>query len=170
MIRNLGNCTLATEAKELTSEAEVRALLAMTGDAWLQTTSAVWVRRGSQDWVRVSGTGPDDWRTLPPLDAEVALGDNRSATLRHRGKDWLWVEFTEAEGTTARRVDQQFVSNVALSVLEPQARKQVAAGLNYAVYWQLQAEGADLPSEEQLQVWRPKAARFLGFDQCEIKS
>ena len=160
------SCTLTIGSKTLTSAAEVRALLDQDGDAWLQTTSAVWVRRQGCDWQRVSGTGSDDWRTLPPLDAELSLGTNRSATLRHRGKDWLWVELTQGEGTTARRVDQQFVGNVAQSALDPSAHKHATAQLNYAVYWQLQAEG----SEEPLQVWRPKAARFLGFDQCEIKS
>lgn len=164
------NCTLTVGSKPLTSASEVHALLDQDGDAWLQTTSAVWVRRRGREWQRVSGTGPDDWRALPPLDAEVALGDNRSATLRHRGKDWLWVEFKQTTGSSERRVEQQFVGNFAAAMVDRGARDKIAAALNYAVYWHQVPEGADEPGAALLPVWRPKAARFLGFDQCEIKS
>jgi hypothetical protein len=159
-------CQLTAERVELPDIAAVHALLATGQDAWLQTTSAVWVRHGTGGWTRVSGSG-DDWRALPPLDAEVVLGSGRSATLRHRGKDWLWVEFAQSEGETERRVDRDFVGNFSMSLLDPRARVKVVAQLRYATYWVRKSEG---DGAEQIDVWRPKAARFLGFDQCDADS
>lgn len=142
-------CRVTATRREFQSVAQVyEALRSASGDSWLQTTSAVWRRLGTGEWQRLSGLEAS-WEELPPLDGEFVLSGTTSASLRHMGQTWLWIEIGEGDsaGDESRRLD-----HVQIGI--------DGRDLKQAVYWHQVQEGS---GEHSIQVWRPWVARFVGF-------
>jgi len=128
---------------DLVSVAEVKKLLHETdGTGWICTTDRV---------RRVPSTDLGD---AAPLSAEIVLKGTpgQSLHIRQHGTGWrAWLLEDRLEDGPDLAVDESFLST------------EGGARLRYRTWWRLQAEGpVDFGAD--VQVWRPFAARFLGWE------
>lgn len=125
----------ASKVHDLDSAEEVWALLREHGGpGWVCT--ADFVRR----------TPCEDLSGTPPLSAEIALSATRSLHLRQWGTGWrAWIlEDRVGEGPDLY-LDETFLST------------EGSARLRYRIWWRLQ-------KEDDVEVWRPFASRFLAWE------
>jgi hypothetical protein len=131
----------AKVAHRFDGEDDVRSwLAAQAGDGWVCCTSEV---------KRWSSGGP-----LPrgvPLRAEVTVpGKRASLALRRTGEEWVVTETMEIPGVAHRAFDINLLST------------EKGLRLMYRQYWHEEEEG---PPGAAVNVWRPFAARFLGWEE-----
>ena len=133
--------TLTTLSSEFLSDSgAVRAVLQNCGGkGWVCLTDRVLVYDG----------GPIEGI---PLCAELSIGERESATLRQDGQGWLWTRLVERDGDDHRWFEERYASTVPG---DEQRRHHV-----YRVYWRKNSEGN---GDGALDVWRPYAARFCGW-------
>ena len=133
-------CSVTTgRVADLATEAEVREWLAdQSGDGWVCCTGEVRPWAGGE---------------LPrgvPLSAEIAVrGRDQSLSMLRGGTGWSVWSTTEAPGETHLCFD------VVLLSTEPGRR------LKYRQYWRPVGSG---PADATVGVWRPFAARFVGWE------
>lgn len=101
-----------------------------------------------QGWIllpsQVSRWDGGDWPKGPILAAEIAQGEH-SLHIRPWGGGWrMWIYSDKHEGDD-RCLDESFLST------------EGSNQLLYRVYWKL------APGDDGIQVYRPYAARFLGW-------
>jgi len=145
-----------TSARLATADEVRRRLQQIEGCGWLQTTSAVYVRKQGENWRHVSGVqSPNGPWDQVPLDAELADTHAVSWTLRHEGRTWTWAELQESPGDDHQVRDETLVSN-----WRPAGNDKPDVELKYRVYWAPQTEG---PPDDTIEVLRPSVARFCGF-------
>lgn len=126
----------------LPDDAAVREWLGQqSGEGWVCCTAEV------RPWA--GGDLPEG----VPLSAEIAArGRPTCWSLRRDGTGWTVWETTESDGTEHRAFDVVWVST------------EKGKRLRYRQYWRRAKEGPPLGGTEPIMVWRPFAARFVGWE------
>lgn len=90
------------------------------------------------------------------VDAEVTEGDS-TVVLRMDGTTWRAWRWTESAGDSHYFVEREYRSTEPVPSGEPSL-------LVYRHYWALEPDsGAIAPGTQDLRVWKPVGARFVGF-------